>query len=56
MARARCAADKVGAVMKIFLINLFGNLFVVVEQPGALTRRLAALQDWCSQRNFPSRQ
>jgi len=42
--------------MKIFLINFFGTLFVVVEPPGDLTRRLAALQSWCSQREFPPRQ
>ena len=42
--------------MNILLLNLFGTLFVVFEQPGPLTRRLAALRGWASQRNFAPRQ
>ena len=37
--------------MKILLINFFGSLLVVVAHgPGPLSRRLAALRTWPSQR------
>jgi hypothetical protein len=42
--------------MKIVLLNLFATLFVLVEPPGPLSRRLAALRGWPSQRNFLPRQ
>ena len=45
-----------GRAMKILLLNRFGSLFVVLVPPGALSRRLAALRAWSSQRNFPPRQ
>jgi hypothetical protein len=56
--RTGVAADQRGPVpaMKIFLLNLFGTPFIVVEQPGPLSRRLAALRAWPSRRNFPLRQ
>jgi len=37
--------------MKILLINFFGSILVVVAQaPGPLSRRLAALRTWPSNR------
>jgi hypothetical protein len=37
--------------MKILLINFFGSIFVVVAHaPGPLSRRLAALRTWPSNR------
>ncbi len=42
--------------MKILLLNLFGTVFIVVEQPGPLSHRAAALRAWCSQRNFTPHQ
>jgi len=38
--------------MKILLINFCGSLLVILTQePGALSRRLAALRAWPSERN-----
>jgi hypothetical protein len=44
--------------VKILLLNWFGTVLVVLtaERPGALSRRLAALRDWPSARNFAVRQ
>jgi hypothetical protein len=42
--------------MNIVLLNLFGTLLVLLVPPGQLSRRLAALRAWPSQRNFPPRQ
>ena len=43
--------------MKIFLINVFGTLFVfVAHEPGVLSRRLASLRDWPAHRNRVARQ
>ena len=43
--------------MQILLLNIFGTLFVItVRQPGALSRRLAALRGWASQWNLTSLQ
>ncbi len=50
------AVSGTGSVMKIVLLNLFGTLLVVVVPPGPLSRRLAALRAWPSQRNFPPHQ
>lgn len=46
--------------MKIYLLSLHGTILLAVglEPPGnrALSRRLAALRAWPSQRNYPPRQ
>jgi len=39
--------------MNILLLNLLGTLVVIViREPGQLSRRAAALRDWCSERNY----
>jgi hypothetical protein len=46
------SARKGCAPMKIILISYFGSLvMLVINKPGALSRRLMALRGWPSQKN-----
>jgi hypothetical protein len=43
--------------MNILLLNIFGTFVVIaVREPGTLSRRLAALRGWASQRNCSPQQ
>jgi hypothetical protein len=55
--RLRAAAASKVPEMNVLLLSFQGTILVVkFEAPGALSRRLAALRAWPSERNYPTGQ